>query len=131
MSLTENIVVLLRFQWDLQVPKAPWTFYRKDKTFAVCLDDNNSTSSRPRLILLTNLNVLGLKALNVEVTCTSQMKLEMTEQLVKIPTTDLNGDCLIGGLHELFVLNDIFIDSLPETHLLQFCIRVTSCVDNP
>jgi hypothetical protein len=69
-SMSEKIGVLLLHQWDLEVGNngSTSTVYRKGKRFLASFSQSNNNQ---QLLLLTNLKTLGLKALDVTVSCLS------------------------------------------------------------
>ena len=131
MSVTENvIVVVLRYQWDHQIltqgkPQSVIASpFREFKAFSACLKPQEN-SDYCQLILLTNLKIVGLKALSAKVTC-STLKFENDD--MKTKPTDFKDEFSTGGL-QIFV-KSVKILQHKVQHTYNFSIRATSCVAN-
>ena len=133
MSVTENIAVFLRYQWEMEVRSEKEksitiiSKYRKDKAFFVCLTSYDyrirSGSNPSQLLLLTNPKILGMEAVRAEVTC-STLKLE---DVVMEKVSDAD-EFSTGGL-QLFV-KSLGVVNHAIKHTFEFSIRATSCVYN-
>ena len=135
MSVTENIAVFLRYQWEMEVRSEKVkeksitiiSKYRKDKAFFVCLTSYDyrirSGSNPSQLLLLTNPKILGMEAVRAEVTC-STLKLE---DVVMEKVSDAY-EFSTGGL-QLFV-KSLGVVNHAIKHTFEFSIRATSCVYN-
>ena len=137
MSVTENIVVFLRYQWDLdergekEKEKSITIIskFRKDKAFVACLtsyDYRIRSGSHPsQLVLLTNSKILGMTAVSAEVTWTSSLMKMDAIAMEKVSDVD---ESSTGGL-QLFVKSVGTINHAVK-QTFNFSIRATSCVDN-
>jgi hypothetical protein len=111
--------------WEKNKPQTILSKFNRDKLFAAYLTPNRREDCPfAQLLLLTNLQVLGLKTVSVKVSCPS---LEIINEIDLENVSDAD-EFSTGGL-QLFVNPEMEYDS-SKSHTFTFSILATSCVDH-